>query len=66
MLEFRHMSVKDSIGAGAGGESGVTVTSTLSRNLTSSICSGLRRKTRSEGFHWGTTTVGTANDVLDG
>lgn len=38
------ISVKDSIGAGAAGESGVTVTSTLSRNLTSSICTIIKIK----------------------
>lgn len=60
MQESKHISVKDSIGAGAGEESAGIITSTLSRNRTSFICSGLRRRTRSEGFHRG--TIGSGGD----
>lgn len=58
MRESKHISIKDSMGAGAGEESTGILTSTLSRRRTSSIWSGLRARTRWEGFHWGTTESG--------
>lgn len=59
------MSSNDSMGAGGDGQSEATVTSTLSRKRTSSICSGLKRKTRSEGFHCGRTVSGTEMGLED-